>query len=305
MNSVNAIDDFSLELGRVSEVGLVVALFILMLSVALSLSPSDFVLLKRSPRSFFLGALLQMVALPMLTLALCFAVQPSASMALGMILVSCCPGGNMSNILVLLARGNVALSVSLTASSSAMAVFITPLAILFWSGLYPPTASLLTVIAFNPWSFLLQTSLVLLLPLLLGMLINYLYPLCAKQAQKPLVIVSTVAMLVIIVVGVSKYWGFFMVIGFAVLGLVVLHNAFAFLLGYMSARLLNLPKADQRTLTFETGIQNSGLAIVILFTQLGSLGGAVAVAGLWGVWHIVAGLALVVTFVLNDRCVSS
>lgn len=304
MSGLNAIDDFSLELGRSSEIGLAVALFIMMLSVALSLSPSSFTFLRHSPKPFVLGLSLQLVALPLLTLILCFLIEPSPSVALGMILVSCCPGGNVSNMLVLLARGNAALSVSLTAASSLVAAFITPLAILFWCGLYPPTSQLLQTIDFNPWSFLLQTSLILVVPLLLGITINARLPKLAQRIQKPLVVFSTVLLLVIIIMGAHKYWATFVLIGSTVMSLVVLHNALAFFMGNMSARLFRLAKADQRALTFEVGIQNSGLGIVILMTQLGGLGGAAVVAGIWGVWHIVAGLTLVVTFVLSDRGIS-
>lgn len=304
MSVGNSIDDFSLELGRGSEIGMAVALSVMMLSVALSLSPSSFAFLKRSPKAFILGIVLQLLALPLLTLALCFLMQPSASVALGMILVSCCPGGNVSNMLVLLARGNAALSVSLTAASSLAAAFVTPLSILFWSGLYPPTSALLQTIDFNPWSFLLQTSTILVLPLLMGMTIKYIFPVFASRIQKPLVIISTTILLTIIIIGVYKYSDAFIAIGGSVIGLVILHNALAFLMGNMGARVFKLANADQRTLTFEVGIQNSGLGIVILLTQLGGLGGAAVVTGLWGVWHIIAGLAIVVTFVLTDRSYS-
>ena len=300
MNSISSIDSFSLELGRGSEIGMAVALSIMMLSVALSLSPASFAFLKRSPKPFLLGVFLQLLALPLLTLMLCFAVRPSASVALGMILVSCCPGGNVSNMLVLLARGNAALSVSLTAASSLIAAFITPLAILFWSGLYPPTSALLHTIAFNPWLFLLQTSMILVLPLLLGMATSFLFPLFARRIQKPLVMLSTVILFTIIIVATLKYWSAFVLIGGAVIGLVIVHNTLAFLLGNISARCFKLAKADRRTLTFEVGIQNSGLGIVILLTQLGGLGGTAVVAGLWGVWHIIAGLGLVAIFTFSD-----
>jgi BASS family bile acid:Na+ symporter len=114
-------------------------------------------------------------------------------------------------------------------------------------------------------------------------------------------VLSSGLLLVIIIIGANKYWETFLLIGGSVLGLVVLHNALAFIIGNVSARLFKLSTQDQRALTFEVGIQNAGLGIVILLTQLGGLGGAAVVAGLWGIWHIVAGLCLVVTFVLTDR----
>lgn len=301
MVDANNLDGFVLELGKGSEVSLAIALAIMMFSVALGLSLDSFRFLKEAPKPFFVGLLLQILALPLMTLLLCVLIAPSPSIALGMILVSCCPGGNVSNLLVLLARGNAALSVSLTASSSILAAFVTPIAIIFWSGLYPPTANLLTEINFNPWSFLIQTSLVLVLPLILGILANNYLPRVASTLKRPLIVLSTVILFAIIVLGAQKYWSTFLAIGVAAMGLVIVHNSCAFLLGNLSAKIFGLTKKDQRALTFEVGIQNSGLGIVILLTQLGGLGGAVVVTALWGVWHIIAGLTLVVTFVLSDR----
>ena len=106
------LDDFQLQLGSTSEVGMAVALFTMMFAVALNLKPQQFLFLVEQPKSFILGLLGQLLLLPLLTLLLCFAIEPQPSIALGMILVACCPGGNVSNMLVLLARGNVALSVT-------------------------------------------------------------------------------------------------------------------------------------------------------------------------------------------------
>lgn len=301
VDPITGIDEVSLELGRGSEIGMAIALAVMMLSVALSLNVSSFGFLRRAPKPFLVGAFLQLLALPVLTLVLCYALKPSPSIALGMILVACCPGGNVSNMLVLLARGNAALSVSLTAFSSLAAAFITPLAIVFWCGLYPPTSQLLQTIDFNPWSFLVQTSVILVLPLILGIAINHFFTTFAQRVKRPLVVLSSGLLFAIIMIGGIKYWQTFLLIGGSVLGLVVLHNALAFFMGNMSARLFKLETQDQRALTFEVGIQNAGLGIVILLTQLGGLGGAAVVAGLWGIWHIIAGLCLVVTFVLTDR----
>lgn len=295
------IDDFTLELGRGSELGLALSIATMMFSVALGLRPSHFDFLRTAPRAYFIGVLAQLLALPLLTLALCTVIEPAPSVALGMILIACCPGGNVSNMLVLLARGNIALSVSLTATSSLAAAFITPIAVLFWSGLYAPTAELLTRIEFDSISFLLQTAAVLALPLLLGVACNIYLPRIAGLIRQPLVFLSTATLLVLIVVGVVRYWDAFIAIGTGLLGLVIMHNALAFGLGNSLARLARLEVADRRALTYEVGIQNSGLGIVILLTQLGGLGGAAVVAGLWGTWHIIAGLILVKMFRVADQ----
>ncbi len=295
------VDDFTLELGRGSEIGLALSLATMMFSVALGLRPASFGFLRSAPRAFMIGVSGQLIALPILTIGLCLLIQPMPSVALGMILISCCPGGNVSNMLVLLARGNAALSVSLTATSSIAAAFITPVAVLFWSGLYPPTAELLTRIDFDAISFLIQTAIILALPLVLGVACNVYLTKLATLIRRPLVVLSTALLIVIIVSGSARYWDAFVSIGVGLIGLVALHNACAFALGNGLARLGRVSLADRRALTYEVGIQNAGLGIVILLTQMGGLGGAAVVAGLWGSWHIIAGLVLVMIFRTTDK----
>jgi BASS family bile acid:Na+ symporter len=295
------INDFQLELGQGSEIGMAISLALMMFSVALGLRAEHFSFIRTAPRVFVAGLVGQLLFLPLLTLFLCFVMQPIPSVALGMILIACCPGGNVSNMLVLLARGNTALSVSLTASSSFAAAFVTPIAIVFWSSMYPPTNELLTTIEFDVLSFLIQTSVILVLPLALGMLCAHYFERFAEMIRRPLVGVSSVLLLLIIVVASFKYWNVFVGLGMSLVAIVALHNALAFLVGNSVARLVKADVASRRALTFEVGIQNSGLGIVILLTQLGGLGGAAAVAGLWGSWHIVAGLTLVAVFRFSDR----
>lgn len=295
------INDFQLELGQSSEIGMAISLALMMFSVALGLRAEHFSFMRESPRVFLAGLVGQLVLLPLLTLLLCFVMQPTPSVALGMILIACCPGGNVSNMLVLLAKGNTALSVSLTASSSLAAAFVTPISIVFWSSMYTPTAELLTTIEFDVLSFLIQTSTILVLPLALGMLCAHYFAKIAEAIRRPLVAISSVLLVVIIVAASIKYWNVFVVLGAGLVGIVALHNALAFLVGNSVARLVKADVPSRRALTFEVGIQNSGLGIVILLTQLGGLGGAAAVAGLWGTWHIVAGLALVSVFRFSDR----
>ena len=218
-----------------------------------------------------------------------------------MLLIASCPGGNVSNILVLLSRGNTALSVSLTATSSLLAAFVTPVAILFWTSIYPPTAQMLNDIDLDVMQFLLQTSLVLALPLILGMLIAHYFPIQANHIRRPLVIFASLLLTLIIVITVFKAGELIITVGGAIVGIVAIHNALAFLSGYSLGSLVRADKASKRALTIEVGIQNSGLGIVIIISQLGGVGAAAAVAGLWGVWHILAGILLVSFFRLLDK----
>lgn len=299
-----AIDTFQLQMGQASQWAMSATLFCMMLAVALGLKPSDFGFIRRQPRLFVAGFVGQVLALPALTLGLCFALEPQPAIALGMLLISCCPGGNVSNILVLFARGNTALSVSLTATSSVLAAFFTPLAILFWASLYPPTADMLKQIDLDVAAFLLQTAMVLALPLLIGMWLASRFSGLAQRVRQPLVVFSSVALGLIILVTLFKAGEFIITVGGAIVGVVALHNACANLVGYTLARLVGADVASRRAITFEIGIQNSGLGIVIIMSQFGGIGGTAAIAGLWGVWHILAGLGLLSLFRFADRLTS-
>ena len=290
------LERFQLELGQASEIAMALTLASMMFSVALGLRAEHFGFFKTQAKIYLAGVTAQIVVLPLVTLGLCYLLNPPPTVALGMILIACCPGGNVSNLLVLLARGNTALSVSLTATSSVAAAFVTPVSIIFWCSQYPPTANLLTQVDFNPISFLIQTSVILALPLLLGMSLAAILPAIANKLQAPLVTLSSIGLLLIVVTSCIKYIDQFLLLGLGLIGLVVLHNACGFVIGYTTARLVSADPASTRALTFEVGIQNAGLGIVILLTQLGGMGGAAAVAGLWGVWHIIAGLLLVSLF---------
>ena len=295
------LDSITLDLGGGSELALALILSLMMFAVALGLRTEHFRFFKDNPKIYFAGVLAQIIGLPALTLLICYIVNPPASVALGMILIACCPGGNTSNLLALFGRANTALSVSLTATSSLAAAFITPISIIFWSQLYPPTATLLTEINLDKWSFLQNTMMILALPLLLGMLIARFAPTLSAKLQKPLSALAGIGLIVIIIGACLQYLPIFFQLGLAIFALVIAHNGFAFLMGFMAGVLTKADTASRRALTFEVGIQNSGLGIVILLTQLGGLGGAGVVAGLWGTWHIIAGLLLVAVFRWNDR----
>jgi len=296
-----ALDEFRLEMGSGSEIGLMVTIALIVFAVALGLQTYHFRFFKEQPKLYFTGVAAQLIGLPLLTLIMCFLFTPLPSVALGMLLVACCPGGNVSNLLALYSRANTALSISLTATSSMAAAFYTPAAILFWTSLYPPTRALLTEINLDAVSFLIQTFIILGLPLILGMLIARRFPETALKFQRPLALIGGIGLAAIIITGFLRYFDMFLLMGIGILGLVIVHNLLAFLLGYMSGVLIKTDTPSKRTLTLEVGIQNSGLGIVILLTQLGGLGGTAAVAGLWGTWHIVAGLILVGWFRINDR----
>jgi BASS family bile acid:Na+ symporter len=230
--------------------------------------------------------------LPLLTLVFISFIQPPPSVALGMFLVAACPGGNVSNFMTHLAKGNTALSVSLTAFSTAFSIFLTPFNFALWAGFYEPTATMLKEISLSYFEVFQTVALILGLPLMVGMYINGRYPNWAQKATKilkPLSILIFAGFVVIAFIG--NYNLFLKFIGLIFLW-VLGHNFIALFSGYSLSKIGKLSLADTKTLTIETGIQNSGLALVLIFTYFDGLGGMAIIAAWWGIWHIISGMSI-------------
>ena len=296
-----ALDQLRIVLDPIGQVGIAVALMLVMFSVALGLSAKDFALLSEKPVIFVAGVMTQIVGLPLVTFGVINLVELPASIALGMIVVACCPGGAVSNLLTFLARGNVAYSVSLTATSSVLAAVLTPASILFWSRLYPPTSALLDTIDVSPWVFLLQTTALLIVPLIVGMIVAARAPKIAAAIRKRTALAGSLVLAGVVVYGIVYFFPvLFPALPF-IAAVAIGHNAVAFALGAGVGILLRTEGPIRRSLTFEVGIQNSGLALVILVGQLHGVGGAAAIAAVWGVWHLIAGGLIVVLLRLYDK----
>lgn len=267
-------------------------LAVVMFSIALDLSPAQFRALARAPRPVIAGFLSQFLALPAATYLLVLALEPRPSIALGLMLVAACPGGNISNFLTHRAGGNTALSVSLTALATLGAVVLTPLNIALWGGLYAPTRAILQATAIDPVQVLVTVVVLLAVPLALGMMLNARNPGVAARIRRPLQTLSMVIFVAFIVAALAANWGYFLDLAGLVAGLVIAHNALALALGFGVATLFSLAPADRRAITIETGIQNSGLGLILIFAFFGGLGGMAVVAAFWGMWHAISGLAL-------------
>jgi len=293
---IGALDSLRIVLDPLGQAGVALALVIVMFSVALGLRVEDFSFLRDKPLLFAGGVISQVVILPVVTFLLILALRPAASVALGMIVVACCPGGAVSNLLTYLSRGNVAASVALTATSSLLAAILTPTSILFWSHAYKPTATLLKTLDVNPLLFVLQTTILLAVPLVIGMMVAAKAPDIAKRIRKRTTVLGVSVLVCTIIYGIAYFFPILFPALSILGGVVVLHNALAFVTGALAGRLLSTVSATRRALTFEIGIQNSGLALIILLSQLKGLGGAAAVAAVWGVWHLIAGGLLAAYF---------
>jgi len=269
-----------------------IALALVMFGIALEISVNDFKRLLQNPKSIFTGIFSQFILLPAITFALVWIIEPISSIALGMFMVAACPGGNISNFITHFAKGNSALSVSLTAVATLLAVVMTPLNLEFWGSLYGPTSKILTEVAISPIEMVELVSLLLAIPLVMGMGLNYLKPLFAKKMAQVFKWVSLVFFIALIFLALYNNRDIFIDYIFYVFWIVVLHNLVAFLTGFSLAKFMGLSQKDTRSITIETGIQNSGLGLLLIFTFFDGLGGMALLAAFWGIWHLVSGLLL-------------
>jgi bile acid:Na+ symporter, BASS family len=269
-----------------------VVLGFVMFGVSLELKADDFREALRTPRALVIGLLGHHVVFPAFTFLLVLLLEPRPSIALGMILVSSCPAGNISNFLTHFARGNTALSVSISTLSTLTAIVMTPLNIAFWGGLYAPAQPLLRQVAVNSVEMFLHVLLLLGLPLVAGLFVSRRWPRLTAPAQKPMKIFSLLFFLLFVLAALGANWQYFKLYVGMVVGVVFVHNACALLTGYAMASGVRLPERDRRAVAIECGIQNSGLGLILIFSFFDGLGGMAVITAWWGIWHIVAGLTL-------------
>lgn len=267
-----------------------IAIGLMMFGVALELKLEDFKRIIISPKAPGIGLVAQFMLLPALTFLLTLILRPQPSIALGMILVAACPGGNLSNIITYLAKGNCAVSISMTAVSTAAAVVMTPLNLALWGGLNPDTAEILRKVSLSPVDVFTTIFLILGIPLILGLTLSRVFPALADKVRKPFKIFSLVFFMVIVCGALAANWSIFLKVVGLVMLIVLLHNALALNLGYWSGRLCRLDERDSRAVCIEVGIQNSALGLVLVFNFFEGLGGMAILVAWWGIWHIIAGL---------------
>ena len=268
------------------------ALALVMFGIALEISMADFKTLIKKPKVVLTGVFSQFVLLPLVTFLLVLVLQPLPSIALGMFMVAACPGGNISNFITHLSKGNAALSVTLTAIATLLAIVMTPLNLQFWGSFYGPTQVLLKEVAISPFDMIKLVALLLGLPLILGMLLNHLKPKLAIGLARFFKIVSLVFFVVLIFLALYKNKDIFLDYIFYVFWIVLLHNLIAFLTGFSLAKAMGFSKENIKSITIETGIQNSGLGLLLIFTFFDGLGGMALLTAFWGIWHLISGLLL-------------
>jgi len=269
-----------------------IALAVVMFGVALGITIHDFKNLFKQPKLVLLGVLSQFVLLPFITFLVILLIKPQPSIALGMMMVAACPGGNISNFMTHLAKGNTALSVTLTAFATFLAIFMTPLNFQVYGNLYQPTAQILKTVSLDPLELFKVVGLILGIPLILGMSLRKKNEKLALKMSKILKPLSIIVFIAIVIIAFSNNLDIFNDYVHHVLAIGIGHNLLAILLGLIIAKLFRLSFKDQKTLAIETGIQNSGLGLLLIFTFFNGLGGMAILAAFWGIWHIISGLTL-------------
>ena len=291
-----------------------VVLALVMFGVALGIKPATFIDIIRNPKSILTGIACQLVLLPALTLVLimCLGNFISPMIALGMILVASCPGGNISNFITSLSRGNTELSVSLTAFNTAACVFTTPLNFSFWGGLYLKFAEKrmeLPELDIPFWEIFKSIVILLGIPLVLGILCAQYLPKVTAKIKKPFQYFSIAVFIVMVIAIFAGNFDAFMKCIKYIFIVVLIHNLLALGIGFGTSTALKLPYKDRRTVTIETGIQNSGLGLILLlnpaiFPDSGAWannGGMLVITAWWGVWHIISGLTLAYAWRVRGR----
>ena len=269
-----------------------IVLALILLGVALDTRVSDFTRALRRPWAIVVVVAAQFLVLPAITYVLTLVLDLRGSLALGLILVACCPPGNVSNILTHRAGGDVAMSVSMTSVGNVLAMFLMPVNFALWGSLHPTGSQLLRDIELDPVDMLVEILLVIGLPFVVGIFLAHRFPRFAERARRVVGPVAFLGLAGIIVVGIANNWALFT----AYIGLVVVavfvHDALALLLGYVLGRAARLPEASVKASTFEVGIRNAGLGLLLVFSFFDGLGGMALVAAWWGIWDIIAGLTV-------------
>ena len=272
-----------------------------MFGIALGIDPKDFKLVAKRPKSAAIGVISQFLLLPAATFLLVWLIKPEPALALGMILVAACPGGNVSNFISSISGANVALSVSLTGLATLITPVFTPLNFEFWAHSLSDTSLYLRSFQLEFSEIIKTVILLLVIPLFLGLWVRVKFKNISIKIEKPIRILSLLILVGFIVVALANNFSTFIDYLDVVFLLVLVHNGIAFSIGYFAAKAARLPEAERRTISIETGIQNSGLGLIIIFTFFEGNGGMAIIAAWWGVWHIATGLLLAYYFKYRDQ----
>lgn len=268
-----------------------ICLAFIMFGIALDLKMGDFRILIKKPRWILICLFSQLLALPAMTLAYIYFTNPIPSVMLGLAMVASCPGGNISNFFTHLAKGNTALSIALTSFVTCFSFIFTPL--VFGAMIYfLPQEAKASTISLSPIQVGKTVLLIIVIPLILGMMVNHYLGHKLGWVRKFMKASSLIIFALFIIFALKDNWNLILSHLGEVFSLVVIHNALALLTGFAIGMVMFQRKDNIKTITIETGIQNSGLGLILIFNYFEHLGGMAMVAAFWGVWDLISGLLL-------------
>lgn len=254
-----------------------------MFGMGLTLDLKDFVRVFSRPKDVLAGFVCQFTIMPLLAVALCRLFSLPPELAVGVILVGCCPGGTSSNVITYLSKGDVALSVSMTGVSTLLAPVMTPLLVRLFAGTYIPV---------DFWGMFLSIVEVIIVPVALGLVVRHFLPKATAAVTEYLPAFSTVVIALIVIAVVSANAGQLHTCGLVVIVVVILHNVCGYLLGYLAGSLLRMSPAKRTAVSVEVGMQNSGLACSLASTHFASMAMASVPGAVFSVWHNISGALL-------------
>jgi BASS family bile acid:Na+ symporter len=258
---------------------------IVMFGMGLTLSTADFKEVFRKPKEVAIGVAGHFVIMPLLAFLLAIGLHLPKEVAVGVILVGCCPSGTSSNVMVFLGRGNVALAVSIASVSTILAPFVTPLLILLFASKW---------VHVSVESLFLSIVQVIIVPLCLGFLIKKFFSRQASAGTKAMPLVSVIAIVMIVSGVVAGSQPQIAKTGILIFAVVVLHNLLGYCLGFFFSRMFGMDLAKQKAVALEVGMQNSGLGVAIASASFSPL--AAVPSAIFSVWHNISGSILAFIF---------
>ena len=266
---------------------------IVMFGMGLTLKLSDFKVVFSRPKDIIIGFVAQFTIMPLLAFALTKIFRLPAELAVGVILVGTCPGGTSSNVITYLSKGDVALSVGMTACSTIFAPLLTPLLTLLYAG---------QSVDVNVLAMFLSVVKVVLVPVVAGLILNYFFSSVTQKITVILPTVSTIAIVMIVAAVVAANSAKLMTSGLLIVAVVILHNLCGYAVGYAVGKLLKLDTTKCRAISVEVGMQNSGLATSLAATHFAQYPLATIPGAVFSVWHNISGACLAGIFnLISDR----
>ena len=266
---------------------------VIMFGMGLTLKVEDFRVVFTRPKDVLIGCLAQFTVMPALAFGLSRLFGLDEALTIGVFLVGCCPGGTASNVITYLAKGDLALSVGMTATSTVLAPLLTPLLVLLLVG---------ETVDVNVVGMLLSILWVVILPIVLGLLVKRLLPKATEQATAYLPAVSTIAICLIVMIVIAANAHKLLAGGWIVILVVMLHNILGLAVGYLIGLLLKMTPAKRRAISVEVGMQNSGLASSLATLHFAAFPMATVPGAIFSVWHNISGAVVARFFARRKMC---